>query len=86
MLETNVPCPRRPSDEALAVELAVGLEHGVRVDRQARDDLLDRRELVARMQDPEAQRLLDLLDDLEIGGDARASVEAELDHFPSLTS
>ena len=38
------------------------------------------------MQDPEAQRLLHLLDDLEIGGDARASVEAKLDHFPSLTS
>jgi hypothetical protein len=42
--------------------------------------------LIAGMQDPETESLLDLLDELEIGGDARASVQSELDHFPSLTS
>ena len=54
-------------DEALEVELAVGLEHRVRVDREAADDLLHRRKLVARPQDPEPDRLADLLHELEIG-------------------
>ena len=72
--------------QALEVELAVGLEDGVGIDREAADHLLDGRELIAGMQDPEPHGLLDLLHELEIGGDARAGVQAKLDHFPSLTS
>ena len=36
-----------PLDQPLAVQLAVGLEHRVRVDRQAADDVLHRRQLIS---------------------------------------
>ena len=59
-----------------------GLVHRVRVDRQLRDDLLRGRQLVARPQQAEPQRVMDLLDQLEVGGDTGAGVELELDHVP----
>ena len=67
-------------DEALALELAVGLRDGVRVDREIGDDLAHRRQLVADVDRPQPQRLLDLLHDLQVGGDTGARVEVELDH------
>ena len=66
--------------QTLVLELAVRLEHGVGVDGQLGHHLLDRRQLVALAQQAEAQCLADLLDDLEIGGDAGAAVQMELDH------
>ena len=52
------------------VEIAVGLEHGIRVDRQLGDDLLGRRQLIARLKQAELQGLVNLLDQLQVGGDA----------------
>ncbi|KUL57949.1 hypothetical protein ADL28_19380 [Streptomyces violaceusniger] len=40
---------------------------------------------VPGLQQPEAERLFGLLDDLQIGGDAAAPVDAVLDH-PSITT
>ena len=75
------PQPGPGPHQALAFEVAVRLEHGVGVDRQLRDDLLRRRQLVTGLEQSELQRLVDLLDELEVGGDARARVEVELDHI-----
>ena len=44
---TKVPTPAARVDQALVLQLAVGLEHGVRVDGHVRHHVLDRRELVA---------------------------------------
>ncbi len=44
------------------------------------DHLLHGRELVANLEEPEAQRVADLLDDLLVGRDARALVEMKFDH------
>ena len=66
------------------LELPVRLEHGVRVDRHLGDDVLDRRELVAFVEQPEAQGLADLLDQLPIGGDAGSGIDAELDQQESI--
>ena len=62
------------------LQLPVGLEHGVRVDRQARHHVLDRRQLVALAQQAEPQRLPHLLDHLQVRRDAGAGVQVELDH------
>ena len=42
--------------------------------------LLRRRQPVARLQHPQAQGLMNLLHELQVGGDARGLVELELDH------
>ncbi len=68
------------SDQALVLELAVGLEDRVRVDREVAHDLFDRRQLVALAQEAEPEGLPDLLDDLQVGRDAGARIEMELDH------
>jgi hypothetical protein len=69
--------------EPLVVKLAVRLQHGVRIDREAADDLVDGRELIAGEQDSQLKRLLHLLHELEIGRDAGTAVQVELDHgFP----
>src|SRR5581483_12207860 len=61
------------------LEHAVRLEDRVRVDREARDDLLHRRQLVARREDPELDGVPHLLHELEIGRDSGTRVEMELD-------
>ena len=71
---------RAGGDEPVVLELAIGLEHGVGVDGQLADDVLDRRELVALAQQAEPQRVPDLLDDLQVRREAGAAVEVELDH------
>ena len=73
--------PAAPFDEPAQVELAVGLQHRVRVDRQAADDLLHGRQLIAGLQDPEPERLRDLLHELEIGRHPRPGVQMKLDHL-----
>src|ERR1700721_2120449 len=65
--------------QSLVLELAIGLQDGVGVDGQLPHDLLDRRQLVALPQHSDTQGLADLLDDLEIGGDAGAAVQRDLD-------
>jgi hypothetical protein len=65
-------------------ELAIRLEDGVGVDGDLGDDVFHGRELVADVEDAEAQGLADLLDELEIRGQARARVDAELDHDSSI--
>ena len=51
-----------------------------------RDHVLDRRQLVALDQQPQPQRLADLLDQLHVGGDAGAAIQMELDHLRSISS
>ena len=79
---TNVPRPCQAAHQALPFQVAVGLEHRVRVDRQLGDDLLGGGQLVARLQEAEPQSVMDLLDQLEVGGDTGNGVELELDHDP----
>ena len=67
-------------DQALALQLAVGLQDGVRIDGGGLHDLAGRGQLVARFQQAQAQGLFGLLDDLDVGGDAAAPVDAVLDH------
>ena len=49
--------PRPGAHQALALQVPVGLEHRVRVDRQLGDHLLRGRQLVARLEHPELQGL-----------------------------
>jgi hypothetical protein len=62
------------------VELAVRLQHRVRVDRQLPDDLLDSGELIAGLQDTQPNCLPDLLHQLQMGGHPGSLVESKLDH------
>ena len=63
--------------QAQVLEFAVGLAHGVRVDRHLGDHLLDRGQLVALGEQPQQQRLAYLPDDLQVRGDPGARVEME---------
>jgi hypothetical protein len=42
------------------------MEDRVRIDRQVGDDLLHRRQLIARPQDPQPNRVPDLLHELQV--------------------
>ncbi len=77
------PLTRSGPGETLAFQIAVGLEHGIRVDGQLSDDLLGRRQLIARLEEAQLQGLVDLLDQLQIGGDSRSGVQLEFDHHSS---
>ena len=70
-------------DETEVFELAICLEHGVGVDRESLDDLLDGRQLITGFQQPQPQGLTDLLHHLLVRRDPRARVEMELDHDAS---
>ena len=65
--------------QPLVLQLAVGLEHRVRVNGEGSDHLPDLRQSVARDEIAEPQRLLHLLHDLQVGRHARARIEAKLD-------
>ena len=78
---TKMPMPGRAATRPRCSSSLYAFEHRVRVDREARDHLLHGRELVAHFEEPESQRVADLLDDLLVGRDARARVEMEFDHF-----
>ncbi len=72
--------PARPTrSDPLVLQLPVGLLHGVRVDRERGDHVLHARQLVTYLQEPEPERVLDLVHELEIWGDARAGIEPERD-------
>ena len=73
----NVPWPG-PGRQALGLQFAVGLEHRVRVDGQRGDRVPDLGQLVAGLEVPELQRVLDLMHELQVGRHARGGVEPEL--------
>ena len=73
------PLPAPALGDPLALERRVRLEDGVRVDRQARDDFLHRRKLVAGPEDAELDGVPHLLHELQIGRNPGARVEMELD-------
>ena len=81
---TNVPTPGRAPTKPGVLELPIGLEHRVRVDRQARHDVLDGRQLVTLAQQPQPQRPPHLLDDLQVRRDAGTAVQVELDRLRSI--
>jgi hypothetical protein len=58
------PWPGR--HQALLFQLAVGLEHRVRVDRQPGGHVLDLGQLVALVQQAQPQRVPDLVDQLQV--------------------
>jgi len=74
VFETNVPRPWRATTS-----------DGVRVDREVGDDFAHRRQLVSHLDRPEPERLLDLLDDLQVRRNTGPWVEMELDHSPIVT-
>src|SRR6202022_2591911 len=70
-----------PADhEAGALELTVGLEHGVRVDRQPGDHFPSGRKLVIGFEPPDPNGVLNLLDQLPVSSDPRSAIEVELNH------
>jgi hypothetical protein len=74
------PLARASPHQPVPFEVAIRLEDGVGVDGELGDDLLGGRQLVARLQDAYSESLVDLLDELHVGGDARPEVQLELDH------
>ena len=74
------PDPRARGHEPVVLELAVGLQHRVRIDRQVRHHVLDRRQLVALAQQAEPQRVPHLPHELLIRREAGPGVQVELDH------
>ena len=73
-------------DQALVLELAIGLQDGVRVDRERGYDVLDRRQLIPLAEQAQTQRVPDLPDDLLVRREAGAAVEVELNHCASKLS
>ena len=71
------PWPAVP--EALALKLAVRLQHGVGIDREVLDDLARGWKAIARPKHVVADGVLHLLNELQICRDARPSVEVERD-------
>src|SRR5260370_484934 len=67
-------------NEAIALELAVCLEHRVRVDRELRYHLPGGRKLVTRPEPADPDRVANLLDQLPVGGNARCAIKAEFNH------
>ena len=82
VLVTKVPTPGG-RDHAVVLELPVGLEHGVGVDRQGRHHFFHRGQLVTLASRP-TEGPAHLLDDLQIGRHPRAGVQMELDHLTSI--
>lgn len=78
-LDDKCPLAGPALDPPHVLEMSIGLEDRVRVDGQIGDDVLHPREPVTGEQITEAESLLDLMDDLEIGGDTRGAVETEAD-------
>ena len=58
-----------------------GVKDRAKAERQVGDHLLHGRELIAWLEHPEAQSVLDLLDDLDVGRDPRAALDPERDHI-----
>jgi hypothetical protein len=75
---------RPTGDETEVLQHPVCLEHRVWVDREGYDHLVYVRELVPDVENPETERVVDLLDDLLVRSDARTRVEMKLDHPDSI--
>src|SRR5262245_54770535 len=67
-------------DEALPLQVAIGLENGVGVGRRGRGGLPHRWEPVADVVYTHPEGRAHLLDDLQVRGHHRAAVEPEADH------
>ena len=65
--------------DAAQLQLAVGLHHRVRVDRERAGDVLDPRQLVAGPQVAKPQRVVHLVHELQVRRHARAPVQVERD-------
>src|SRR5690349_16210897 len=65
--------------QALGLQVAVGLQHRVRVDRQRGDHVPDLGQLITGLEVAEPQRVLDLLDELQVGRHPRGRIQPELD-------
>src|SRR5947209_16658094 len=70
-------------DQARMLQLAIGLEHCIRVDGQRADHLLDGRKLIADLEHTEAKGVSHLLNELQIGGKPGARVETKGNHLLS---
>jgi len=66
--------------QALPLEIPVCLEHRVGINSQFDDDLLGRRELITWFEETKLKGLVNLVDQLEIRGDAGRRVELKLNH------
>jgi hypothetical protein len=84
--DNECPLTWSRAHEALTLKVTVSLQNRVRVDRQLGNDLLRRRQLVARLQEAKTQGLMDLLDKLQIGSYTARCVELEFDHNPPSTN
>ena len=65
--------------QTLGLQLLVCLQHGIGIDRQRRHDLPDLGQPVAALQIAQPQRMLDLVDELEIGRYTRGRIKPERD-------
>ena len=68
--------------QALGLQLLVGLQHRVRVDRQRGDHVPDLRQLVAQREVAQPQRVLDLVHQLQVGRHPGGRIQPELDRRP----
>jgi hypothetical protein len=66
--------------QALVLELAIRLQHRVRVDGHLRDHLLDGGQTITFGQQTEPQRPPYLLDELHVRGDAGPRLQVKFDH------
>jgi len=64
-------------------EFAVSLEHRVRIDRQVRDHIFDRWQLVTRDEQAQSKRSTYLLYELLVRRHSRSAVQMKLDHRSS---
>jgi hypothetical protein len=77
--ERAVPGPGL--DQPFALQVPVGLEHRIGIDRGRRDHLAHGGELISHPQQAHPQRLPDLLDDLQVRRHHRMSVHPEAEHL-----
>ena len=68
--------------QALGLQVTVGLQHRVRVDGQRGDHVPDLGELVAGLEVAQPQRVLHLLDQLQVGRHAGGGIQPKLDRRP----
>ena len=82
-LDDEGPLAGPSNREALRLQLPVSLQHRIRVDRKLRDHVPDLGQLVTELEVAEPKRVLDLVDELQVGWHPRSEVKAELDRRDS---
>src|SRR5580658_6434411 len=75
---------RPPGSEAAVLKLAISLQDSVRVDGQRLDGLFHRRQPVPLPQVTKSERLLDLLNELQVGRHTRVRFKPESDRRANL--